>query len=240
MNSHQVSSASGHYPGAGDLSHWFNSPALSEILFIFPLYHLELCSGCCFLAFLQIPHCPRVSQITTTVPNKSELIFSTLNSPIFRIQVLPGVQWCKQEQFHGRQWRQSWSMLLALDYGSQQSPGTAALTARCVMDPSTEVRIKDIFQPFNWIWKCHSNSGSTSLTPVQICLWWLDAILSTIKWLKWPEKGICFPFQFPESFEEVNKASSPCYFCSRQNLPCISPSLVVNLPRYEGVQCCGH
>lgn len=132
------------------------------------------------------------------------------------------------------------SVLLAVDYVSQQSPITAANTVHRVMDPSTEVHIKDIFQSFNWIWKCHSNSGSTSLTPVQICLWWLDVILSIINRLKWPEKGICFPFPFPESFAEVNKASSPCNFCSRQNLHCIFPCLVVNLLQYEGVWCCGH
>lgn len=170
------------------------------------------------------------------------LKYSELNCCLVsRAGVLTGVIPC--QLMKAELWKKGlclWSMLLGTDYVSQQSPTTAANTAHCVMDPSTEVHIKDIFQSFNWIWKCHSNSGSTSLTPVQICLWWLDVILSTINWLKWPEKGICFPFQFLESFEEVNKASSLCYFCSRQNLHCIFPCLVFNSLQYEGVQCHGH
>lgn len=57
----------------------------------------ELLSRCCFLVCLQICHCPcYVSQVTTTVPNKrySEVIFSILNSQIFRIKALPGVRNC--------------------------------------------------------------------------------------------------------------------------------------------------
>lgn len=65
------------------------------ITLAFALTELRSCR--CFLVCLQICHCPcYVSQVTTTVPNKtySEVIFSILNSQIFRINVLPGVWNC--------------------------------------------------------------------------------------------------------------------------------------------------
>lgn len=118
---------------------------------------------------------------------------------------------------------------LRMDYVLQQSLHTATNTFHSVIYPTLVAHIKEIFQSFNWVLKCHSKTGSILLTPVQICLWCLDVILYCINWLKWHKKEICFPFQLSESSSGVNKASSLCYVCSRQNLHCIVPCVVINL-----------
>lgn len=102
-------------------------------------------------------------------------------------------------------------------------------TVHRVTYTTTVGHIEDIFQSFHRVLRCHTNSASTSPTPDQsvhgVSMWFCPGINEFIS----PEKGIAFHLQFPESIAEVNKASSPCYFCSQRNLHCTVPCLVINL-----------